>query len=187
MRKRVTDACARALACCGFTRRRRGFLLQPEFGWLDLGLTGTRTLVVAEPVVGVRHPAVEKILVAAAGWDEPVACVRLSVGGRWEFPAGADLTPIAEDLAEAVVVRGQPFIDRWARWPDLARELASLASDDVRDYLLPAAALADGDRRRAQALAGDRVAQLAGRQDAEAVAYREFARRLTRLAAEGGT
>ncbi|WP_436533853.1 hypothetical protein [Actinoplanes sp. HUAS TT8] len=186
MRKRVTDACARALACCGFTRRRHGILLQPEFGWLDLGLSDDDdTSVVADPVVGVRHKPVEKILVATAGWDEPVACVTLPVGRTWTFTAG-DVDAVAQELTEAVVVLGQPFIDRWADWPALTREIGTLAHESTRHFLLPAVALAGGDRSRAQTLVRAEVARLAGRQDGYAVAYRDFARRLNRLA-EGGT
>ncbi len=185
MQKRVTDACARALACCGFTRRRHGILLQPEFGWLDLRLTERESVVVADPVVGVRHEPVEKILVTTAGWDEPVACVTLPLGRRWRFPAGAELGPIAQELAETVVVQGQPFIDRWARWPALVREIDALAPDATRQFLVPAVALADGDRSRAQAVVRGEVARLEGRQDGYAIGYRNFARRLNRLA-EGG-
>lgn len=185
MRKRVTDACARALACCGFTRRRHGILLQPEFGWLDLRLSGQDHLVVADPVVGVRHTPVEKILVATAGWDEPLACVTLPLGRRWEFPAGADLGPVAQELTETVIVQGQPFIDRWAHWPDLVGRIDTLAPERTRHFLVPAVALADGDRPRATAAVRAEVARLTGREDGYAAAYRDFARRLTRLA-EGG-
>lgn len=187
MRKRVTDACARALACCGFTRRRHGILLQPDFGWLDLGLTesGSGASVVADPVVGVRHRRVEKILVAAAGWDEPVACVTLVLGRRWEFPADGDLSAVAQDLTETVVLAGQPFIDRWADWAALQRGVDSLVSELTRPFVVPAVALAGGDRARADAVTGAEVARLTGRDDGYATAYRDFARRLTRLA-EGG-
>ncbi|GIE88355.1 hypothetical protein [Actinoplanes regularis] len=182
MRNRVTDACARALACCGFTRRRHGILLQPEHGWLDLRLSDEGTSVVAEPVVGVRHRPVEKILVATAGWDEPVACVTLPVGGRWVFPAGGDLVAVADELAEVVVVRGQPFIDRWADWAALRREIGGLLPEATRFFLLPAVALADGDRDRARALIAEESARLVARDDKYAVAYRDYARRFTRLA-----
>ncbi|MFI1991990.1 hypothetical protein [Actinoplanes sp. NPDC020271] len=186
MHKRVTDACARALACCGYTRRRHGILLQPRFGCLDLRLTGTDALVVADPVVGVRHEPVERILVTAAGWGEPVACVRLPLGRRWKFPAGADLSAGVQELTEAVVVQGQPFIDRWAQWPALVRQIETLAPAETRQFLVPAVALADGDTDRALGVVRAEVARLAGRADGYAVAYRNFARRLSRLA-EGGS
>ncbi|GAA2900289.1 hypothetical protein Acy02nite_83230 [Actinoplanes cyaneus] len=185
MRKRVTDACARALACCGFTRRRHGILLQPECGWLDLRLTGEDDLVVADPVVGVRHEPVERILLATAGWDEPLACVTLPLGRRWEFAAGAEVGPAVQELTEAVVVQGQPFIDRWAHWPALVRRIESLAPERTRQFLVPAVALADGDPVRARAVVRAEVARLAGRQDGYATAYRSFARRLIRLAERG--
>ncbi|WP_043511843.1 MULTISPECIES: hypothetical protein [unclassified Actinoplanes] len=185
MRKRVTDACARALACCGFTRRRHGILLQADSGWLDLGLTDHQTSVVAEPVVGVRHAVVERILVATAGWDEPVACVTLPLGRGWRFPAGADLSEIAAELAEEVVVRGQPFIDRWSDPVALRRDIGTVVAQQTRHLVVPAVALAGGQRERAVGLVRAEVRQLSGRDDGYAVAYREFARRFTRLA-EGG-
>jgi hypothetical protein len=190
--KASQDVCAAALRKCGFTAKLRGFLLQPRAddavtGWLALGFatSGLPAEVRAKPVVGVRHIAVEKALIELLGGAAPIPTLSLPLGDliprstvvRWDFRAGTDLNATAKGLARNVGDYGLPFIDRWADWRVLCRDIeqSGLLTDSGRWSPLPIIAALAGNHSRARQLIDERLARQAGRTDVYAAAYSEFA------------
>ncbi|MFI1995284.1 hypothetical protein [Actinoplanes sp. NPDC020271] len=189
------DACASALRQYGYTVKRRGLLLQPRdkkevSGWLGLNLAtwGLPAKLQVNPVVGVRYVQLEKALVELAGWKAPVACVSKPLGYlmpqntfvQWDFLAEGDLTASAEDLASAVGVYGQPFIDKWAIWEDFSAGVAGsgLLLDNQRFFILPLIAAINGDRSAAELLIRQELDRVGGAQDVYSQTFREFAAKL---------
>jgi hypothetical protein len=192
------DACAAALRAQGFVPKRRGLLLQPGAdktvsGFLGLNLATwelpERLLV--NPVVGVRHGPLEKLLVDLAGWSAPVAVPNRPLGYltprndfvQWEFPAGGDLAAIAADLAGSVATYGQPFIDTWSDWSYLSANIADAGGllDVERFLVLPLIAALNGERAAAEALVQQELDRIGGSEDMYAVSYREFARKFAKI------
>ncbi|MGW3893201.1 hypothetical protein ACWD69_31555 [Micromonospora chokoriensis] len=192
LEKDAQDACASALRRYGFVSKRRGVLLQRRdvkdvAGWLGLNLAtwALPAKLQINPVVGVRHVALEKALVDLADWKAPVACVSKPLGylmpqnafAQWDFPAGGDLNAIAEDLATAVAEYGQPFIDNWANWDTYSAEIAGagLLLDNQKPFVLPLIAEINGDWRRAELLIERELDRIGDAPDVYSKSYRIFA------------
>lgn len=193
------DACAAALKQYGFIAKRRGLLLQPRedksvTGWLGLNLAtwGLPAKLQINPVVGVRHLPLERVLVELAGWPAPVACVSQPLGYmtpqntfvQWEFSAGDDLAVKAEDLAAAVATHGQPFIEKWAKWKTFSSEISDsgLLLENQRSIVLPLVAALNGNRDAANSLVRIELDRIGDALDAYSRAYREFARKFAESA-----
>jgi hypothetical protein len=184
-------ACAAALRAYNF-RKKHGVFLQPGgspavTGWLGLNLAtwGLPAKLQINPVVGVRHVSLENALVELAGWPPPVACVSRPLGYlmpqntfiQWDFPANGNMTAIADDLANAVAIYGQPFIVKWSDWDALAEELDSsgLLVETERFIVVPLVLAINGDRRRAESLIEQELDRIEGSSDAYSNSYRQFA------------
>ncbi len=185
------DACAAALRKYGFTATLHNILLQPRAdnavtGWLRLRriTSGLPAEVQVNPIVGVRHIAVEKAFIELLRATAPIPTLAQPLGdllprravGQWSFRAGKDLNKAAEDLARNVRDHGLPFIDRWADLRVLFRDVeqSGLLSENDRWFLLPIVAALNGNHSRARQLIDERRAREAGRTDAYAAAYWEF-------------
>ena len=99
---------------------------------------------------------------------------------QWDFPAGCDLAPIADDLAKAVATYGQPFIDKWANWDTFSAEVAEagLLLDHQRFFVLPLVAVINGDREKAELLVRQEMDRVGDAPDVYSKSYREFAEKL---------
>jgi hypothetical protein len=190
--KASQDVCAAALRKCGFTAKLRGSLLQPRAddavtGWLALrfATSGLPAEVRANPVVGVRHIRVEKAFIELLGGDAPIPTLSLPLRDliprrtvvRWDFRAGTDLNATAKGLARNVGDYGLPFIDRWADWRVLSRDIeqSGLIVDCDSWSPLPIILALAGNHSRARQLVDERLVRYAGRSHVYAAAYREFA------------
>jgi hypothetical protein len=186
------DACVAALRKYGFTARLRSILLQPRAdnavtGWLRLTriTSGLPAEVQFRPVVGVRHIPVEKAFIELLRGTAPIPTLSLPLEDlvsrrtvlRWGFRAETDLNATAERLARNVRDHGLPFIDHWADWRVLSRDIekSGLLNEGGRWYLLPIVSALAGNHSRAQQLIDERLAREAGRTDLYAAAYSEFA------------
>jgi hypothetical protein len=193
LRTESLKACGAALRAYDFSKQ-RGVFLQPGgdasvSGWLGLNLAtrGLPEKLQVNPVVGVRHEALESALAELAGWPPPVACVSRPLGylmprqsfTQWDFLAGGDLTATAEELAKAVSVYGQPFIDKWSDWRTYSDDIGSsgLLLDNERPLILPLVLAINGDRAGAERLVQQELDRVGDASDVYAQSYREFARK----------
>jgi hypothetical protein len=201
LEKASQDACASVLRQYGFVVKRRGVLLQPGgnaavTGWLGLNV-GTWSLpdvLHVNPVVGVRHVPLEKLLVELAGRKAPVPCVSLPLGNimpqnyhqQWDFPAVGDLETVAQDLAKTVAEYGQPFIDRWSDWSTYSDEIedSGLLLEDEKHIVLPLVAEINGDRHGAELLIQRELNRIGEAPDVYSSSYRAFATKFAAKAAD---
>lgn len=112
------------------------------------------------PVIGVRHLSVERLMVACDNMKPPYAVIGKPLGylmpGRtfvtWRFTETGDTVAVAESLATAVVDFGLPFIGKYADWDRLRADIGDYLLDVERAKVLPIMALVDGNPHKAEAL-----------------------------------
>ena len=187
-------ACAAALSPYGFVPKRSGFLQerlrdQEIFGWIGLNIAsiGLPKTLLINPVIGVRSVDLEKSFVELAGWKAPVPIVTKPLGylmpsqsfRQWEFDAGADLSAPAEDLAAAVNIFGQPFIEKWSSPATLVDELDSseLLLAVKRWITVPIVHAVYGDKEIGRQLVEQEVIRVQGKEDLYSKNYMGFAER----------
>ncbi|SDM05662.1 hypothetical protein SAMN04488074_11618 [Lentzea albidocapillata subsp. violacea] len=122
-----------ALRPTGFVRRGHVWLQERGdgvSGWLGFGVAGALDLT---PLVGVcfrRYDAVCRTL----GVGIPTTpVVSMPLGHlmpdkpvwKWTFEPGGDHAPVAASLVAAFLKHGKPYIDKYAKWDTLARELVA--------------------------------------------------------------
>ncbi|WP_434450561.1 hypothetical protein [Lentzea sp. E54] len=120
-----------ALRSTGFVRRGHVWLQDRgdgASGWLGFAISGNLGLT---PLVGVCFRRFDEVC-RALGVGAPVTPVVSSPLGylmpekpcwRWTFEPGGDHAAIASSLVSAVQKHGQPYIDKYAKWDTLSREL----------------------------------------------------------------
>jgi hypothetical protein len=192
----VLRGCENALVRTGFERVAAGLLtrrLSAAFAG-SIGLNASRTgsgAIGVNPVVGVRWHAVEELLETlgyegAGPWSNtiytPLETLVQSHGElMWWYGEPADVAPVSEEIAEAVASCALPFMESQRRPETCLHFIEHDLPREQRAYRLPAALTVcqrTDDARKAL----ERGLKLAGtRSNPWAVAYREFADRLTRL------
>lgn len=194
--RRVLDACADALKPYGFTASRPGCLLRPNVadgvdGWLGLNTASYADASEwrVNPVVGIRHIGVERLMVKLDNRTAPYPVISSPLGyllpdakyRTWTFPTSQDLTNTAADLAAAVGTYGAPFIERNARWDALTAAAEQYLLNVNKPKVLAVIALLAGKRETAVTIVENELGRIADKSDAYAENYRRFAAALLRL------
>jgi len=181
------------LEVAGF-KKRAGQVFTREFGgellgWLGLNrATRHRSVGVVEvnPVVGVRHQGVERIVAELRGekfhaYQPPTVSVPLGYlmperrYRGWVFGADGS-ADVAGDLASAVERYAVPFMEDAVQLPRLCELLDDgMGFDHQLVYRRPAALVLAGNERRALALVVQAEEDLGDRSDAAATEMRAFA------------
>lgn len=191
----VDAAVAEQLAGDGF-RRRRGVLVrdldaeQGATGWLGLNRAVRRGdgVVHVNPVVGVRHHAVERLVdelhpdEEESRWTTPTISTPIGyltadrAFAEWDFRGEDDLDRVASALADAVRTYGIPFMSRHRTLPAIAAALRSGLNPvpEQRSERLVATLHLAGDPEGARAATEALVALLGDRDDPAAGRAREF-------------
>lgn len=187
----AADGLQRRLEAVGF-KKRAGQVFTMEvgdgvLGWLGLN-RATRHRPPGEveinPVVGVRHQAVEQLVAELRGekfhaYQPPTVSTPLGYlmpGERyraWVLTAGTEHE--AADLVEAVEKYAVPFMTATSDLASLCQRLDDrMGFDHQLVYRRPAARLLAGDPDGAKSLLDDAEAELGARDDAAAVELRRY-------------
>jgi hypothetical protein len=119
-----------ALRPTGFVRRGHVWLQgrgDGAFGWLGFGIAGSLELT---PLVGVCFHRYDEVC-RALGIATTTPLVSAPLGylmgekpvWRWTFEPGGDHAAVASSLVDAVRKHGLPYVDRYARWETVTKEL----------------------------------------------------------------
>lgn len=189
----VAAAAGEGLAAAGF-RKRAGQIYTLDLGddalgWLGLN-SATQHLAVGvvevNPVVGVRHQGVERMVAELMGvkfdaYRPPTVSSPIGylMPGRryraWRVDTAAPGEP-ARELVEAVLTYGVPFMRSAADLRTLCRLLdEGMGFDHQLVFRRPVAWLLAGDRARAEAALERALADLGERRDPAAEQVRRFA------------
>jgi len=168
-------------------------------GWIGLNIASSRSdgLIGVNPVVGVRSEQVE-ILVKQLGGETrggPSATVSTALGYlmpekrflEWLFEQspGFDYVSEAKKIALAIESYGIPFMRTTASLGAVIENLEHLrfSFKESAMYRLPVAYLLGDKLDLAASYVNDQMQAMAGRQDASAFRYREFAKAVIERAA----
>lgn len=189
----VGKICAAVLAELGFKKRAGDvFTLDVDeevLGWLGLN-RATRHRPAGEveinPVVGVRHQGVERIVAECRGarfhaYQPPTVVVPLGYllpearYTAWFFGAGVSADDVARDMSAAIERHGLPFIHSTTALPELCRRLEEgLGFEHELAYRRPVALLLAGENRRAREELEATLTELDDRADLTAEELRRF-------------
>ena len=174
----------------GFRKRSSGVftveLARDVLGWLGLNTASRHQVdgtVEVNPVVGVRHQGVERLVAELRA--EPFhpylpPTISTSIGyvmplhryQAWAIASGGDGAPTA-GLIDAVVIHGLPFMRQNADLESLY-ETAEEGLGFSLEYRLPVIRLLLGERQAARAALDKCINDLGARQDAAAQQFRAF-------------
>lgn len=190
-RAKVDDAVRAALAAQGFRLKVPGRFTRPLSraceAWVSVPLAERGEALDANPMLGVRHVAVEEMLQTCGLADEASGTAFrplyewLGTGYRfWEF-GRSNVDKAAEQLAEAVE-EAMPGVEVVASDEGVETALIAWAFADVRRLRLPALLLVNSDRERFEAQVREERAGLESGADAAVVReYDEQVERLRRM------
>ncbi|MGW6444826.1 hypothetical protein [Lentzea sp. NPDC055074] len=122
-----------ALRPTGFVRRGHVWLQDRGdgvSGWLGFGMAGSLELT---PLVGVCFRRYDEVCRALGVGIPTTPMVSTPLGHlmadkpvwKWTFKPGGDHAPGASALVGAILKHGKPYIDKYAKWDVLARELVA--------------------------------------------------------------
>ncbi|MFI6101280.1 hypothetical protein ACIA8G_37525 [Lentzea sp. NPDC051213] len=122
-----------ALRPTGFVRRGHVWLQERgdgALGWLGFATSGSFDLT---PLVGVCFKRYDEVCRALGVGASTTPLVSAPVGylmpekpcWRWTFTPGGDHAAVASSLVSAVLKHGRPYIDKYAKWDALSRELVA--------------------------------------------------------------
>jgi hypothetical protein len=177
-----------ALRPTGFVRRGHVWLQDRgggASGWLGFGIAGSLDLT---PLVGVcfqRYDEVCRALgVGIPGTPVVSAPVGFLMGEKpvwqWTFEPGGDHAAVASALVGAVVKHGLPYIDKYAEWDALAKELVAKPEsllDFERARKLAIIHVINGNPGAAGEVLKKERERVADSVDVHARSYRAFAHR----------
>lgn len=189
----VAKRCAAPLADLGFRKRAGGIFttdLDDEvFGWLGLNRASRHRPageVEVNPVVGVRHQGVERLVAEYCGQKfhpyVPATVVtplsHLMPDGRyrtWVFGASNDDDASGREMVAAIEKYGLPFMRATVTLPELSRRIEDgFGIDSQLDYRRPVALLLAGDRAGARRALEAALTRLGDRGDPAAQDLRRF-------------
>ena len=122
-----------ALRPAGFVRRGHVWLQERGggvSGWLGFGIAGALDLT---PLAGVCFRHYDEVCRALGIGIPTTPVVSAPLGHltpdkpvwKWTFTPGGDHAPVAASLVAAFLKHGKPYIDKYAKWDTLARELVA--------------------------------------------------------------
>ncbi|KJK48096.1 hypothetical protein UK23_18100 [Lentzea aerocolonigenes] len=178
-----------ALRSTGFVRRGHVWLQDRGdgvSGWLGFGIAGCLEVT---PLVGVcfrRYDEVCRTLGITATTPLVSAPLGHLMGDKpvwhWTFEPGGDHTPVAEALVGAFLKHGKPYIDKYAKWDTLARELVAKPEsllDFERARKLSIVHVLNGNAGAAGEVLKKERERVADKTDVYARSYRAFAHRFS--------
>ncbi|MEU0883022.1 hypothetical protein ABZ345_30815 [Lentzea sp. NPDC005914] len=178
-----------ALRPTGFVRRGHVWLQDRGdgvSGWLGFGVAGSLELT---PLVGVCFQRYDEVC-RTLGITLTTPLVSAPLGylmgekpvWRWTFTPGGDHTAVASSLVDAVRKHGLPYIDRYAKWDTLARELIAKPEtllDFERARKLSIIHVLNGNAGAAGEVLKKERERVADKTDVYARSYRAFAHRFS--------
>jgi hypothetical protein len=193
----VAKLCAPLLAELGFRKRARGIFtidLEPEvLGWLGLNrATQHRPAgeVEINPIVGVRHQAVERIIAACRGEtfhtyqppsvSTPIGYLMPEARYRaWVFADDVAAGAVARDMAAAIESWAKPFMRSTSSLPELSRRIEEgMGVEDQLNYRHPVVLYLTGEIVAARTVLHETRRKVANRTDLAAQELRRFAEAL---------
>ncbi|WP_146843993.1 hypothetical protein [Cellulomonas composti] len=189
----MSAACRERLASAGFQARAGGVFTRAVdgevLGWLGLNraVGGGGGLVEVNPVVGVRHQALEALIAELLG-AKPHRYVPATLSSSlgylmpasryrpWMFGAEAPVGVVADELVAAVVEYGMPYVQRHGSLTAIVEAMAR--GEGVREFVavrLPVGYLLLGEAQRALGALEASESAIAHRQDLAAQRFRGFA------------
>lgn len=175
-------------------RKRAGQIFTAEIaddalGWLGLNQASRHRPageVEINPVVGMRHQGVERIVAECRGerfhaYQPPTVSTPLGYllpesGYRaWMFGNDRSAEGVAQELVRTIAQYGVPFMHSTAALPELCHRLdEGMGFEHQVMYRRPVAWLLVGDPRRAENILDETLAELADRSDVAAEEFRRF-------------
>ncbi|MDX3664399.1 hypothetical protein PV646_44535 [Streptomyces sp. ID05-26A] len=130
-----------ALRPTGFVRRGHVWLQERGAGvsgWLGFAIAGSLDLT---PLVGVCFRQYDQVCAALGVGIPTTPVVSMPLGHlmpdkpvwKWTFTPGGDHAAGASSLVAAFLKHGKPYIDKYAKWDALARELVA-KPESLLDY-----------------------------------------------------
>jgi hypothetical protein len=193
---RFSEAAETELARLGFRRRAQGVLAldaaEDVLGWLGLNRATRHGVLEVNPVVGVRHQRVERLVAELTGvrfhpWSPPTLSSHLGylmpqqAYLPWVVRAVEDAPGKAAELAAAVAEHGLPFVRANASLAALAASMAGgMGMPEQVGYRLPVAWHLLGDDARAEQALASGLARLGQGDHPAAREFRAFAEALRR-------
>lgn len=179
-----------ALRGTGFVRRGHVWLQDRGdgcSGWLGFGVAAALDLT---PLVGVCFRRYDEVCRALGVGIPGTPLVSVPLGHlmgekpvwRWTFEPGGDHAPVAASLVDAFSKHGVPYIDKYAKWDALARELVAKPEsllDFERARKLSIIHVLNGDARAAGEVLTKERERVADSTDVYARSYRAFAHRFS--------
>jgi hypothetical protein len=189
---------ARLLAQHGFRKRKEDIFTldatEDVLGWLGLNRSTKHRPageVAMDPVIGVRHQGVERVLSELRGdafhpYIPPTISMPLGYllpehrFRQWNFQ-GAGRVNAVRDLVAAVATYGLPLMRKMTALAALCEGMEGrLGFSHQLNYRRPVAVMLSGDSTRASRILEESVAKLGDRSDPAAQEFRRFAEALRR-------
>jgi hypothetical protein len=162
-------------------------------GWLGLNTTsaGMPAELGINPVVGIRHAKLETALLELVSGlpRPPIPSATKPLGylmpenkfRTWSFLDGESAAVVAADMASAVSVYGQRFIDTYSDWGVYSAtiEESGMIPDHQRAIFYPIIAIINGETARAESLVRDELVRVGEKSDMYSTSYRDFAHKFT--------
>jgi hypothetical protein len=179
-----------ALRPTGFVRRGHVWLQERGdgcSGWLGFGVAGSLEVT---PLVGVCFSRYDEVCRALGVGIPGTPIVSAPLGylmgekpvWRWTFAPGDDHAATASSLVSAFLRHGRPYIDRYAKWDVLSRELVAKPEsllDFERARKLAIIHVLNGNAAAAGEVLKRERERVADSADVHARSYRAFAHRFS--------
>ncbi|HEX8864437.1 MAG TPA: hypothetical protein VF821_02155 [Lentzea sp.] len=177
-----------ALRPTGFVRRGHVWLQDRGdgvSGWLGFGIAGLDLT----PLVGVCFRRYDEVC-RALGIITTTPLVSAPLGHlmgdkpvwHWTFEPGGDHAPVASSLVAAFLKHGKPYIDKYAKWDALSKELVAKPEsllDFERARKLSIIHVLNGNAGAAGEVLREERERVADKTDVYARSYRAFAHRFS--------
>ena len=193
--KAVLSALTTRLSAVGFTSRKQGILTkslsEDVLGWIGLNRATEQGGVEINPVVGVRHQALEMLVAELSGdkYDEVLPpTIAMNVGytsseGRYIaylFGAADEILRTADRCVEHIERDGMSFMTANSSLPALIQTLrtSTRSMPEQTAYRLPVALDLQGDYAGSKSAVEAKVSAVGSRTDPAALQYAAFAKNL---------